>query len=341
MKRFTALCLFSVLLSPLLIVGNVHACTDINFPPILDNLTHADTIVRGTIIDVDDVGFSAIVQVDTYFEGSGAEHIVVMRYRPALQTTRRIRQYTTGCLYAGGGAPMREGATAYFGLISDDYGTYRDVEIFYVEDETVAYMRDLPEIRDIYSLPGYVSTSTEEFEARLTPYVAPHTPIEPDTDARFPLMRYAQITTESGQRYRLNPDYSVTPLSDTFAYAMSPDGAHVVFQQDMDTFLFNYYVLDYENIVHPSSPNQYYIIKQQGDELAFSPDSNFVAVWDSAGLELYMFHNQERGGYGQAFSMTDIGQITWQTVNPQVMWSGDSSTLIFVTDVGIWSWDIY
>lgn len=305
---------------------------------VIDYLTEYDNIVHATVIDVDERGYNAILQVHAYFKGTGAEYITVMRYAPALEYTRAIRGYDTSCLYAGQGREWIVGSTGYFALSHNDNGTHTDNTIggvpephFFVEDEMIEYLTF-----DVHTdvRPQENSVTIEEFEALLLEYGGRHVTISPQPNM-YPLMRFLIITTETGQQYRLNPDYTLTILDEeTFPLATSNDGSHTVFRVD-EKLRFEYYAYSFDGNA---------VIFQNGYNAIFSPDSNFVAVQDTEQLVIYMFDNYESGGYGlrmrmQSIANSDVSWITEQ--NNWLVWSADSTTIAYQDLQGIWHWNLF
>jgi hypothetical protein len=177
------------------------------------------------------------------------------------------------------------------------------------------------------------------------------TPIAPTAgqDA-YPLMRFLNITTENGTRYQVNPDRSVMQLSEDAPLVISPDGSHVAFRLDDDTIAFQYIWTDYAHseiaiarIISSDSSEQSGV---RGEWVRFSNDSNLVAIWDLQQLNIYMFSNALSGEgwfYGLGLVMFPVAQIEFTATmdtEPRVLWSADSSTIVWEDGSGIWRWDL-
>ena len=313
----------------------------------LDNLPEMELLVRASVIDADDRGFSAIIKVEEYYKGDGPQLLTIARYNVGLQTGRSVRSYDTGCLYAGEGHRWRKGTDGYFALSQNLFGTYTDAYYgsahFYLRDGQISHQQGAAQD---YTVKTF---SEDEFVALLLEAGEREEAIAPTFEDRphysemsYPLMRYLEIKTVAGTRYRVNPDRSVRPLEAHEPIAISPDGAHVVLRADDHTLGF-YYIWDkgYTDEVIDR------LIQQPGQEARFSNDSNMVAVWDAAQLSLYMFHNEgkgNQGGYGAGMTLEPIARADLQLKNSQsaiVKWSSDSSTIAWQDETGIWRWNLY
>ena len=121
MRRILILALFSAVF--LLPLPKVMACGGY-FPSEIEYI--GEIWVSATVVDVDDTGYNAILEVDRYFKGLGGKYLVVYRLPPALQVAGPIRRYDTGCLNAGGGYIWQAGSYGYFALKPNSNGTFDD-----------------------------------------------------------------------------------------------------------------------------------------------------------------------------------------------------------------------
>lgn len=313
----------------------------------VEDLPEMDLLVRATVIDADDRGYSAVIRVEEYYKGEGPQLLMVSRYNVGLETGRGVRGYDTGCLYDGRGHEWRPGSTGYFGLSRNLFETYTDEHYgsahFYVYDGMITYQEGATEgFAMEWDQPKTISE--EDFVAKLLEAGGRDQPVEPTTDGvqRYPLMRYLMITTESGARYQVNPDRSVTKVETETAIAISPDDAHMVVRADEETLAF-YYVwpMGYtEEVIER-------LIQLPGKEAAFSNDSHMVAVWDESQLSVYVYRNKGRGNqgdWGAGMQMDLIASASLQSaedVSAVVHWSADSSTIAWRDDTGIWRWNLY
>lgn len=344
MRYFTMFC--SLIL--LTVVDNtslVKACGG-GAPFFVQEFDDRDLIVHATVLDVDDRGYNAILQVDRYFKGDGGEYLAVMRYPPALEVVATIREYDTSCTYSGGGRKWITGNEGYFALSDRGNGTYVDIfsryrgaPHFFVQDGLVEFYS-----YDVYTdvEPQLHALPTDEFESMLQEYGDRNETVEPEQNA-YPLMRFLNITTESGQQYLLNPDRSLTLLNpETTPLTISNDGSHIVFRLDDNQLGFQYLSL----IMKSQEPRGGgWLIPQNGRSALFSPDSNFVAILEEDWLTIFMFDNYEDGGYGQRMTMQEVANtdVAWPTDDsePTIAWSADSTAIAFQDERGIWLWDIF
>ncbi len=313
----------------------------------VDDLPNMELLVRATVIDADDRGYSAVIRVEEYYKGEGPKLLTVARYNVGLQTGRGVRGYDTGCLYNGQGHEWRPGSTGYFGLSRNYFETYSDYHNgsahFYVWDGQISYQEGATEGYALeWDAPKTISE--EDFIAKMLEAGGREEPVPPTIDGvlRYPLMRYLMITTENGTRYQVNPDRSVTPVDGETAIAISPDDAHVVIRADEETLGF-YYVwpLGYT----PAHIEQ--TVKVPGRDLLFSNDSHMVAVWDDAQLSVHLFRNEGRGNHGDWGTGMQLDLIASTALaiadggSAVVQWSTDNSTISWQDDTGIWRWDLY
>ena len=185
----------------------------------------------------------------------------------------------------------------------------------------------------------------------------------------YPLPRYLNITTESGKRYRLNPDRSVTWLDPAkWPIAISNDGSHVMYRLERDELAFQYLALVKKELhwcpyCQPLgsttvggggalSVTSYsydgWLEPVKGWFAQFSPDSNFVAVQDRNELLIYMFNNWTMEEYGlwppdgqwRLSPVSAPGGILPLREEPMA-WSADSSTIAYQDSRGIWHWDLF
>jgi len=309
-----------------------------------EDLPEMDLIVRATVLDADDRGYSAVIRVDEYYKGEGPVLLTVMRYNVGLETGNAVRGYDTGCLYDGQGHIWRRGSMGYFGLRRNAYQTLSDTYYgsahFFARDGQVAF--DEATHPGLWGPPTIVSE--DEFVVKLLKAGGRDEPIAPTTKAadHYPLMRYLMITTENGTRYQVNPDRSVTPVDAGTAHFISPDDAHVAWRIDEETLGF-YYVWRNAN----AEEDYEQMIKLPGQDLLFSNDSHMVAVWDDAQLSVYMFRHGGPGNYldwGFGMQMDKITSAPLQIAedgSAVVQWSADSSTIAWQDESGIWRWNLY
>ena len=342
LRRLLAVMGFAVMVAALL-PQNAMACTQlISFSA--RDLPEMDVIVRATVLDADDRGYSAVIRVEEYYKGEGPALLAVMRYGVGLETGHAVRGYDTGCLYAGRGHIWRPGSEGYFGLMRSDYQTYYDTYYgsahFYAIDGQVSFNESIA--------PGKRSptatVSLDDFEAKLLEAAGRDRPIAPTPkDVEFyPLLRFLMITTETGARYKVKPDRSVIPVDAATARFFSADDAHVALRIDEDKLGF-YYI--WPNWFTPEEYEK--LIMQPGHDLRFSNDSHMVAVWDDLKLTVYMFRNGGLDNYqawGFGMQMDKIASAPLEILeggSAIVQWSADNSTIAWQDASGIWRWDLY
>ncbi|MCY3781265.1 MAG: hypothetical protein OXG78_13210 [Chloroflexi bacterium] len=313
----------------------------------MKDLSEMELLVRATVIDADERGYSAVIHVEEYYKGEGPKLLTISRYNVGLETGNNVRGYDTGCLFNGRGQKWRAGSTGYFGFSRNLFETYTDYHYgsahFYVWDGQITN-RDGATGGFALGWDAPDSLSEEEFVAKLLEAGGRDAPIAPAIEGvvRYPLMRYLLITTENSTRYQVNPDRSVTAVDAETALFISPDDAHVAVRVDGETLGF-YYVwpLGYT----PQHFEQ--TVKVPGHDLRFSHDSHMVAVWDKSHLAIYLFRNKGPGDFlkwGVGMQMDLIASANLQTEDEGpavVQWSADNSTIAWQDGSGLRRWDLY
>lgn len=346
------LCLVMVLAA--IPIASTSACSGYPYFS-LEDLPKMDMLVRATVLETDDRLFNAILRVEDYYSGSGPRFVMVMRYPSALASGSWVRGYDTSCLYAGRGHYWRVGSQGYFGLKSNGDGTFSDdyggTAHFYPVNGVITY--------DAGATEGYamefndpLAISETDFVKQLLDAGGRKEPIPPSTDIQFyPLKRFLNVTTEDGSRYQINPDRSITPLPEDGPLAISPDGAHVAFREDEQTIAFqyiwtNYWYTDEARANYPADSDPFEQFMVEGEAVRFSNDSNFAAVWNRSQMTIVMLTNQspEYSGYGTGLYLHIVATVDLQTSMdaplPTVLWSADSSTVVWQDERGIWGWNL-
>ena len=372
MRRFAYLVLLAILIQ--LSLWKALACGGSEGSYLDQVMELSDIVVSARVDYVDALGENAILHVDRYFKGNGGEYLAVVGTRPAWFVGDALRDYTNGCYNIGAwGFKFRKDSSGYFALYAGLNGTY------YYSESSVWILGDVHPSRKLKTTEGLIDIDSfipdeyemdhlqpaADFEKFLLKQGNRSEPSAPEPNA-YPLMRYLNISTESGKQYRLNPDRSLKYLDPSpLPEAVSNDGSHVLFRLDYDELGFQY-IRRIKKDFHYCSLNlclgsvqggggalstiEYsadgWLNPVKGWYARFSPDSNFVAVRERYRLVIYMFDNwvEDIYGYGQNMAMTDIGRHTLWGVpfnERSLVWSADSTTLAYQDDRGMWHWDIF
>lgn len=316
----------------------------------VDDLPTMELLVKATVIDADDMGHNAVIRVENYYKGEGPRLITVMRYPPALGAGAYVRGYDTGCLYRGRGHRWQKGSVGYFGLMSNGDGTFTDnnggTAHFYPVDGIITYEEGATEGYYV-EIDDPLQITEEEFIEKMLEAGERNEPIAPLDNGLplfYPLMRFLNITTENGTRYQLNPDRSVTELGEDAPLAISPDGAHVAHRVDENSISFQYIWRDYRDENGDFDDENFAQVKS-GKAVAFSNDSNMVAVWDEQSLFIYMFFNHEEADYGNRMTIHEVASVDFENDDvidlPDVRWSAGGSTLVWEDGTLLWHWNLY
>ena len=336
----------------------------------------ADLVVAANVDYVDDSGKNAILKAERYFKGSAGPYLSLVYARPAVYYADSTRDYDNGCLNLGpGGIELKKGDNGYFALYANGDGTYDyGGATMWMPGDVDRYGYDGPregmvdfQIHWQSGLQVEAPLPVAEFEALLLRMTGREEPLSPGT-GRYPLLRFLNIRTESGQRYRLNPDFSVTGLDpDKWPIAISNDGSHVMFRLARDELGIQYLALVKKELqwcpaCEPlgsanvggapgvaSYRHNGWLAPVKGWQAQFSPDSNFLAVQEGTRLVIYMFHNRDRPGpgeqHGQLMGMDPVASaaVRWDpsTGAEPMVWSADSTTIAYQDSRGIWRWDLF
>lgn len=339
MSRPLLVPLAAILLFCVFTPSAVSACEKRQYISPTKYMDEMDLWLRATVMDHDDAAYNAILYAEEYYKGDGPRLLVVKRHEPALMTVKGLHGYSIHCGVSGYGQWYNRGTQGYFGLKSNGDGTYTDWRLGsanrYARDGWIRYIEDF----------SSHEIAEQDFVARLLELGGRDAPVPPRTEdgqhyplRLYPLMRYLSITTESGRRYQVNPDRSVTPVAKDAPIAVSPDGAHWALRLDDDHIALG---RPYKKQGDDSVTDMY---RAPGRELRFSNDSNMVAVWNESALNVYMLTNWRDGGYGTHMKTLHIAQIDLDGSDkhkPRAMWSADSSTLAWQDASGIWRWDLF
>ena len=366
-----------ILVSALLSLGStVIACGGYEVTSIDRMVEFSELVVSARVDYVDDLGENAILQVDRYFKGNGGEYVAVVGTRPAAYYADSLRDYSNGCFNIGPyGFKFEKDEVGYYALQSNGDGTYGYYyESVWIPGNVLAYrtLESTEGLVEFYLSPRseheFETPAPEEEFEKLLLQLGDANGTTPPAPNPYPLKRYLNITTETGERYRLNPDRSVSWIDPAKSpIAISNDGSHVMFRLEYDELGFQYL----ERIKKGFHPCAYcegvgsavlgggrahssgtdsvrdWLHPVEGWYARFSPDSNFVAVQERKRLVIYMLNNwwREPNGYGQHMGMPVVaGQTVWWDPfwgEEPMEWSADSTTLAFQGERGIWHWDLF
>lgn len=317
-----------------------------------------ELIVAAEVVDVDDVGIGTVLKVHRYFKGAGGEYLAIMPYPPALQIAGRLRWYHTGCLYTGLFVEnWHKSDFVYVGLESNGDGTYSRGPFYRPQRGYVDYYTEEE---------GETSAPVADFEQLLLELSEQDAPKEPESNPR-PLTRFLNITTETGQRYRLNPDRSLTWLDPAVdPVGISNDGTHMMFQLDDGKLGFQYLA----HVKKPVAPwiepanselngygrwpyegqftNNGWLHTVKGLFGTFSPDSNLVAIQEESRVAVHLFSSVglpgPAAGFGHRMAMEEIAsaEVNWRSNESQqpLVWSSNSKAFAFQNGQEIWMWNM-
>lgn len=201
------------------------------------SLAAADVMVKATIVETDDRGKNAILQVEKYLMGSGPDFLLLYRQNPVFTATYFRYHYDTGCAYDGLPS-FNVNTTAYFALTRNNDGSYSFQEYgrysyqpthtyyetqYYPLPETMPYQ--VPLLIDVAGVDEPANwrwvevASNEDFET-VVEFVAGESATLPLIDEFYgtmrPILTPLLITTDKGTQYMLPVDNgSLVKLDDS------------------------------------------------------------------------------------------------------------------------------
>jgi hypothetical protein len=313
-------------------ISPVHACSgQITFE---DTMRATDVFVKGRIISVDDTGGNAILEVETYYVGSGAEFVTIFNNSIGVINHGVYDQCGWGLYSVAFGLPI--GESAYF--ILHDYGisgVYRNFYSYHFPDESSTINLSFPRPEDRYSLE-YRDVNETEFLALVAEYKDVNS-ISPEPNS-IPIASALRIRTESGREYLLPPDGS-SPIELNATIYMSIVNNYMPHDGLRDGNLDDYFFIEDLCIsCFVFSPNYVHLKTRfdgEGNEQFFlySPTSETLAEWQDGAIVLYT-------------------ETSWEAVNrfsleaspvahpDYAAWSPDGRFLAFSDARGLWLWDI-
>jgi hypothetical protein len=319
----------------------VQACSGV--PSTFDYyLSVSDVIVRGQLIESDELQQNYILKVNTYLSRTaGSEYLLVSQNNPLI--IQGIIDSNIGgedCNVLRRSLPKYE--EGFFLLKRQASGAYWLNDAFFPTADTITYVFYDGTTRDYVTQ----SVSTAEFAASILELLGTRVR-DPLPNSRYPATAPLVIVTENGTKYLLPVDrrspvqltgalqvrylreqfYHFDPWDDAKCgfidcYSMSPDGRTFIRRSD---FMF---WIDYK-----------YSEFERGD---FLLSSIGMALWNADTLTIYVVHDTVRLSLGLLHQLRQI------TIKPNEksgsafsVWSRDGHLLAFSDAEGLWLWDVF
>lgn len=324
------------------------ACSG-SMQPIESLVEGADVVVKAEIVEIDDYNVNAIVHVESYLVGeAGAE------YLPVVQASQQeFQAVLDGRGYCGLSASWwHTGENLVMFLSQYDDGSYLTVTGGWDNDYSFENETSTVDTRHMNDDGEYEFIALTETELRQEiAEISGQSPIEPLSDAPYPLHAPILIQTEQGSAYILpmdgvlGNDVDEIRVTDRFMTVMQAETLHIYDRRHLDA------VAPWHNLTldpgcqtidcvtftpHGSfvsfklsdgtfqfcEVNWYLIcegefrepIIRDGDALSFAPTSDAVAIWNDDQLDLYRIMIQ-RINYETIQSVVHIKSTTLKVDN--------------------------
>ncbi|MDX2078663.1 MAG: hypothetical protein SFZ02_19685 [bacterium] len=339
------------------------ACSGGQPSSISELISYADVIVRGHIVERDDSGQNAIMEVTEYLKGEGNEFILLGINNPASILNNRLRHSGGGCFY--GISRLPENREIIIFLNKDFDGSYTLGDGHYSNED---YYSEQPTIRiweDLFGIRRYRDVTFDNFISIIQRIVG-IAPTLPMMNNSYPLRAPMVITTELGIKYILPIDESPPILpSELGLYELhlasflewlgnSPTNCWTIGCHGRASSILDRAQITTEGVVieYPGAPFSGGYTKG-GRGFAFSPtNEGVVAVWAEADIGILTnrgtFDNEiiiQIRRYEHPFMGFPIiserhieaNRVYWHGG----AWSPHARFLAFSDDTGIRLWDMF
>lgn len=208
--RLFILSILSVFIFGVASPQDVLACSGGYPSSINERLAYSDVVIRGRVIETDDSGDNAIIQVKEYIKGKGDEIILVSIVSKSFILSRRLRPNSGGCFYGLLSVyPYDKDIViflnkSFYGSYGLSKGNHTNIE-FYIADELMYIYEDRFGVRVTRSV------DYDEF-VDIVEAITSENASQPTANHHLPLRAPLFITTEFGTKYILPIDDS-QPIS--------------------------------------------------------------------------------------------------------------------------------
>ncbi|MBK9748367.1 MAG: hypothetical protein IPO91_16550 [Chloroflexi bacterium] len=349
-----------------------YACSGGYIPYSINRLIQSSTIVKATVIEVDDASKNAILKVESYFTNSnGDEYLLYQLNDPVLSRVYIAYGYDTGCLFDGGGRSGL-GETGYYALERNVDGSYHNsdpnlkaplITLPLDSPQSVYVLTDpLDPVEDYSNLTRVDITSEAQFQDLLAQYngfnVTP-----PETFSYRPLKAPLLITTQTGAHFQLPVDYRAPVLiANLTAWAVHPPNsypeifdfppycAQIRCQLSTPDYSLNAEQVDSSTIAIDFPYSACWDLPTLvGGAFSFSPTSESILVWDRDRLDVYLIESLPIDVHHRLICPETNAPIPHRVFSlslsgghiGQVEWSADGNILVYADDQGLWTLDLW
>ena len=360
-KSLLLIPLLWILVQPLAVV---QACGGGGNTPLVQRIADADYVAKVRVIETDDVGQNAFVQVERYLVGRAGPQVLFLTgdTPPDIQRSRIDRNPTDECgSYID---DLKLGDVFYAILKRSTTGTYHGIgEISYYTD-FFRFPDSGSQVR-VYITGADDETLTETQFVQAIADITGETATDPKADSITPTEAPLVITTISGADYLLPLDGSpLQPITEPLLQDVVLAGymAHSPYSQwgerlyndlplcpDIDCFVFHPL-----NTAFLSGDNRILLTWGRGDDseltgqqLLVSPAADAAAVWNDNTLSVYLLRYAIPYIEPPELEQTPqfMGSVNLKTGNDTLAdahyaaWSSDARQLAYSDTAGLWLWD--
>ncbi|HRF93869.1 MAG TPA: hypothetical protein PLZ51_01680 [Aggregatilineales bacterium] len=317
------------------------ACSGGSPTPLGELIDNAEIIVQGRIVELDDASVNAIFEVDTYFKGDGASHLVLSLYNPARVIQNFYRaiddcNYPPTNLYIGVESlhfmTRRDNGSYVWSqrtLFDNDYYVVNDDVTYWVDDETP------------------VEAPYDEFLTVIQDHVG-IAPISPDATLPYPMLAPMLITTQSGLNYIFPIDKQAPMIISDDLLSLTQQFKPACWERNCTAWSSNGLhsaILDEAGmlIINPNLTNYRIAFEYPADAFSFSPSNNAIAIFSTTGrgvaMNIYLLHEYGLTLYQELFVTIDIDA---DAIMPNLaLWSPDGRMIAYSDTQGAWLWDVF
>jgi hypothetical protein len=331
------------------IPDKVYACSGGSYTHLNVALQHAEIVVTGRFVELDEKYLNGVFEVQQYLAGGEGPRYLLLALHPTPYIAKRVhqRRHTGDCTPIL--RPLSTLDTYVMPLVRNTDGSY--YASFIGSFERDFYRFSSPDQRIEVSLSPYNKKDdiTERIELNLYELVGQihlltgEEAVFPTKNVSYPLTAPILLTTESSGSYLL-PVALSTPVMLTEEDANRLKRVSNCPQSPCKLYSPN--GLD-EIEIHPErqTPEQkvYNTRRYYGQSGVISPTSDTMAIWDGNQIIVYAF-------FYPLFGYTNFNDPREQIVNtrllntsnnPHMVWSPDGRMLAYTDERGLWLWDVF
>jgi hypothetical protein len=339
----------------------VYACSGgVGEPPFTSTIRNSGVIVKGRVLQTDDMRQNNIVRVESYIAGgSGPRYLVVSQQDPVV-----IRAILEGRLGNGDcnrlKSPLPVGEDIYLLLNRNVTGAYTLANYGFDPDGygpfNPPYFYQFDNVNTTFDLLGDNRTTYQSFnEVEFLTLIAEtrgESPQSPRRDAPYPALAPLHITTDVGTQVMLPLDGGEpVALTQEVIQELSWNQGETLPENclTLDCATFSSTGIDFAQQIDTDliRVNYYYGLAEiPGTSFLFSPTGTAIAVWNKDELQVYELLKPILGE-SIGFNFYDFTLINTTSINELTVasghgaWSPDGTLLVYSDSQGLWLWDAF